>query len=286
MDVSDAEIDRAIVALADPLTMFKDASEDPEASEGIIARLPQLVSIVSRYWLERSQKPRARKGAAKASPAKPSAVRTGASKPNAARTPAKPAAQSQTVHRLRIALRGVRPPVWRRLEVPSDTKLPALNQILQAAMGWMDMHLHAFRVRGVSYGVPDPDFPCDMRDERRVTLGEIAPRPKSRFVFEYDFGDGWEHDVTVEAIEEAKPGFRYPCCLAGKYACPPEDCGGPSGYEEMLEALHEPAHEEHMTWTRWAGDFDPDEFNLEEVDAALATFAPSTRTRKPRRKRA
>jgi hypothetical protein len=145
VDVTDAEIDRAIVALGDPLTMFKDASEDPEASEGIIARLPQLVSIVSRYWLERSQKPRARKGAAKASPAKPSAVRTGASKPNAARTPAKPAAQSQTVHRLRIALRGVRPPVWRRLEVPSDTKLPALNQILQAAMGWMDMHLPSLR---------------------------------------------------------------------------------------------------------------------------------------------
>ncbi len=274
-----------ILALADPSAMFEDASGDPEASEPIISQLPQLVAIIARYWLERSQSRRSRKGAAQ-TPAKPKAVRAGASKPGPARTTAQPDGQLQTVHRLRIALRGVRPPVWRRLEVPSDTKLPALNQILQAAMGWTDTHLHAFRVRDIAYGAPDPNFPSGMRDERRVTLGEIAPQPKSRFVFEYDFGDGWEHDVTVVAIEEAKPGQRYPRCLAGKRACPPEDCGGPWGYEELLEALGDPTHEEHVSLTGWAGEFDPEEFDLEDVDAELATFAPSTRTRKPRRKRA
>jgi yecA family protein len=138
--------------------------------------------------------------------------------------PARAKAPARTVHRLQISLRDVRPRVWRRLEIASDVKLPQLSRALLAAMGWTDSHLHQFVAGGTYYGTPDPDFPSDMRSERSVTLARIAPEPKDRLLFEYDFGDGWRHTVTVEAIVEPEPNASYPLCTGGARACPPEDC--------------------------------------------------------------
>jgi hypothetical protein len=104
--------------------------------------------------------------------------------------------------------------IWRRVEIASDAKLPDVSRALLAAMGWDDSHLHGFSAHGESYGVPDPDFPSTYRDERRVTLAQLAPRPKDHFIFDYDFGDGWEHRVVVEATADADPEASYLSALS------------------------------------------------------------------------
>ncbi len=148
-------------------------------------------------------------------------------------------------------------------------KLPRVSRALIAAMGWTDTHLHAFRVGRTSYGVPDDDFPSDLRSERQVTLAEIAPSTGGSFWFDYDLGDGWTHKVTVESIISSQ-GETSPRCLAGARACPPEDCGGPHGYRALLNAYADPRHERHREIMRWLpDDFDPDVFDLDETNRAL-----------------
>lgn len=125
----------------------------------------------------------------------------------------------------------MKPPVWRRIEVSSSIKLSDLADVLEAAVGWLGGHLHAFEADSVLYETPDGEsFGRRPRDERKVQLVEVLPAVKSKMRWDYDFGDGWEHDVVVEAIEPARAGVTYPVCLTGKRACPPEDCGGPWGY--------------------------------------------------------
>ncbi|HVA27389.1 MAG TPA: plasmid pRiA4b ORF-3 family protein [Candidatus Baltobacteraceae bacterium] len=173
------------------------------------------------------------------------------------------------VHVLKIQLAVVKPIVWRRIEIESDAKLPLVSRALLYAMGWTDTHLHAFRIGQAEFGVPDPDFASDMINERRITLAQIAPKPKDRFIFDYDFGDGWSHRVTVEKIIESAD-YTAPRCVAGARACPPEDCGGPYGYAELIEALADPAHEEHERLTQWMpDDFDPMAFDLEDANVLL-----------------
>jgi len=172
-------------------------------------------------------------------------------------------------HRLKIVLEDVKPPIWRKIELSSDMKLPQVSRALIATMGWTDTHLHAFRVGRTSYGVPDADFPSDLRSERQVTLAEIAPNAGDSFWFDYDFGDGWTHKVTVESII-ASQGETNPRCLAGARACPPEDCGGPHGYRELLKAYVDPRHERHGDTAQWLpGDFDPNAFDLAGTNRAL-----------------
>jgi Plasmid pRiA4b ORF-3-like protein len=183
-------------------------------------------------------------------------------------------AEPKTVHQLKVTLRHVKPPVWRRLVVSSDMRLSALSDTLESAMGWYGGHLHQFDVRGESYGQPDPDWDDDASDERKVRLTDVLPAVKSKMRWDYDFGDGWEHDVVVEAIEPRNPKLRYPICLAGRATCPPEDCGGPRGYQELLEALQDPAHEDHERLREWAAGFDPGSFDLVEVNAAIRTPRP------------
>jgi hypothetical protein len=180
----------------------------------------------------------------------------------------------ETVHRLLVRLRNVEPAVWRHVEIESGAKLPDVSRALLTAMGWTDSHLHAFRAGAHAYGTVDPDFGLDILDERDVGLGKIAPVPKSTFGFEYDFGDGWEHDVSVDAIYPAELDATYPRCLAGKNACPPEDCGGPPGYESLLEILADPKHPEYKQMRMWAGKFDPAAFDLRKTNVALARLAP------------
>lgn len=176
---------------------------------------------------------------------------------------------SARIYQIKVILKWSKPPIWRRLQVRGDTKLGKLHQILQIAMGWWDEHLHAFEAGGVAYGEPDPDFPSDLRQERNVRLDKIAQEGET-FRYEYDFGDSWVHEIKVEQVLDPEPGVRYPRCLAGKRACPPEDCGGVPGYERMLEIVGNPKDEEHEEMVEWLGEeFDPEVFDLEAVNEEL-----------------
>jgi len=174
------------------------------------------------------------------------------------------------IYQLNIRLRDVRPPVWRRVQVPGELTLAELHKVIQTVMGWTNSHLHEFDIDGVRYGVPDPDWDePETLDESKVKLSQLV-REDSGFRYTYDFGDDWHHDVTVENVHVPEPGTRYPCCVAGRRACPPEDVGGPWGYEEFLAALADPTHDEHAHWMEWAGGgFDAGDFDVAAADKWL-----------------
>jgi hypothetical protein len=177
------------------------------------------------------------------------------------------------VLQLKVTLRHVRPPVWRRILVSSDTPLERLHDILQEAMGWTDSHLHAFAHGTTVYMADDPDMASGLAfiEERGVPIGSLLVEPKDRLRYDYDFGDGWEHDVVVEKVLAPSAATRVPAVLAGRRACPPEDVGGVHGYEMFLEILADPAHPEHAEMREWSGgDGDPESFDLEDADARVA----------------
>jgi hypothetical protein len=161
------------------------------------------------------------------------------------------------VYQLKVTLKGSKPPIWRRIQVRGSTTLPKLHAILQIVMGWTDSHLHQFMVGDIYYGIPDPDWDLDIKSERRIKVGEIVSAVKDRFVYEYDFGDSWEHEIVVEKVLPPEPGVRYPVCLTGKRACPPEDVGGLWGYAEFVEAIGDPKHPEHADMLTWVGGREP-----------------------------
>ncbi len=176
----------------------------------------------------------------------------------------------KSIYQLKVTLKGIRPPIWRRIQVPGDINLGKLHRILQVVMGWSDSHLHLFTSGGMEFGVPDREFGMETRNERTARLSQVVRGEKSKIVYEYDFGDSWEHVVLVEKILPPDPSVRYPTCLKGKRACPPEDCGGVWGYADLLEALADPKHEQHQEMRRWiGGDFDPEAFDLDAVNRQL-----------------
>jgi len=182
---------------------------------------------------------------------------------------------AKTVHQLKITLKWIRAPIWRRVLVRSDISLGELHTVIQRAMGWSDYHLHDFRVGKVEYGPPDaepdPFFGRGPKDEDQAILSRVARSTKSKITYTYDFGDSWEHEILVEKITPAEEGQQYPVCIAGKRHCPPEDCGGAYSYPEFLEALQDPNHPEHETYSEWiGGSFDPEEFDLEAINKRLA----------------
>ena len=174
---------------------------------------------------------------------------------------------------LRIALEEVRPVVWRRLLVPGGVRLNRLHEMFQAAMGWTDSHLHQFRVGDKLYGAQFDDYPDEELDEKTVTV--IGAVGKVRcFFYDYDFGDGWEHEVVVEEVTSWPQGLRYAVCMDGERACPPEDVGGPGGYDDFLRVLADPGHEEFEHLNAWSGGrFDPEEFSLVARNIALQRVA-------------
>lgn len=181
--------------------------------------------------------------------------------------------KERLIYQLKVTLKGSKPPIWRRIQVVSDVSLAKLHQILQIAMGWTDSHLHQFMVGQTYYGVPDPQFDFEIEDEKKVRLSQIAPDVKKKFIYEYDFGDSWEHEIAVEKILQPEPGVRYPVCLAGKRACPPEDCGGMWGYESFLEAIRDPQHPEHDEMLEWVGgEVDSEAFELDPVNQDLKSI--------------
>lgn len=180
------------------------------------------------------------------------------------------------VFQLRVSLVGVKPAIWRRALVPKAVVLPQLHAIVQIAMGWTNSHLHQFKVGDVVFAAPDDDHePPGPIDYRRVTLSQIAPRRGSACTYEYDFGDRWEHLIEVEEELPAKAvRIAVPTCVGGERACPPEDCGGPHGYAELLKALRRPRRPAHHSSVEVVGpEFDPEAFDVSKVNDALAQFA-------------
>jgi hypothetical protein len=171
--------------------------------------------------------------------------------------------------KLKITLAGIRPPVWRRLLVPAAMTLRHLHDAIQASMGWEDAHLHDFEVAGERFG--DPATTDEVTNEARLTLDQIRRAGIQRFKYTYDFGDDWEHLVVIEGAVARVDGQRYPTCVAGKRACPPEDSGGPYGYAHLLAVCADASHPERAEMLEWFGaDFDPDEFSVVEADASVA----------------
>lgn len=183
---------------------------------------------------------------------------------------------NQPVYRLKVTLRGPRPAIWRRIEVPAVVSLFELHHTLQAVMGWTDSHMHQFIHRGTYYGAPDREFGTPMVSERRTRLRDLLNHPKDRVVYEYDFGDNWEHDVVLEEIVDAQPEVRYPRVIAGKRACPPEDVGGYPGYAEFIRAVSDFDHDEHESMLEWIGGrFNPEQFDLIAANDRVPRRRPS-----------
>jgi hypothetical protein len=182
-----------------------------------------------------------------------------------------------SIHTIKVSLRYMKPPVWRRLQVPSNTSLAELHHIIQAAMGWYDCHLHQFEVNGRDYADPEHMLE-ETTDEARWRLARL--QVGQRFAYWYDFGDDWWHDIQVESIDRADPALTYPRCVTGRRACPPEDCGGPWGFAELMSALGDEKHPEHEMYRDWmqqlgGTDYDPARFDLDKINKALAQLGSS-----------
>jgi len=177
------------------------------------------------------------------------------------------------VYQLKVTLRDSKPPIWRRIQVTSDTRLSTLHRVLQVVMGWEGAHLHQFMAHGMYYGTPHPDFGFEVKNEKNVSLHQVVSEVKDKLIYEYDFGDSWEHELLVEKILPLEGGKHYPICLTGKRACPPEDCGGIWGYASFLEAIRDPEHPDHDEMVEWVGgEFDPDAFDLAEINRELQSL--------------
>jgi len=179
------------------------------------------------------------------------------------------------LYQFTITLLDVEPTIWRRIQV-EDCTLDKLHEHIQTSMGWLNCHLHLFEVKGRRYGPPDQmddgfDGP-KTKDSTTTLISQVVPKGGKRFSFKYcyDFGDGWEHEVVFEGNPPADPKKKYPLCVEGERACPPEDCGGPFGYLDFLAAITDPDHEEHESVVEWiGGEFDPEQFSAKDATRAM-----------------
>jgi hypothetical protein len=185
---------------------------------------------------------------------------------------------ADTIARLKITLDDVRPAVLRRIEVPFDIRLDRLHLAIQAAMGWTNTHLYEIRARDVGWSTPDADadWGNDFLDARKARLGDVLEDLGTKTLkYLYDFGDGWEHTIKIERLTDPEPGIVYPRLTEVSGRCPPEDCGGPWGYAELIEAIKDPKHERHDELTEWIGDdFDP---HADQAEWLTAKSMPSPR---------
>ncbi len=182
-------------------------------------------------------------------------------------------------YELKVTLMGIRPAVWRRIAVRNDITLDALHKVLQAVMGWTDSHMHAFQPVGRESHARSRQPAVERNDERRTRLDELLIKPKDRLVYEYDFGDSWEHEVLLERVGDHPAGARYPWVLGGARACPPEDVGGVSGYAHFLQVMRSPRHPDHAEMMEWHGRrFDPEAFDAQALNRAFhGGWAPARR---------
>lgn len=174
-----------------------------------------------------------------------------------------------SVFTLRISLLGSRPEIWRRVLVSGSVRLDRLHLVFQDVMGWTNSHLHCFQIDGSLYGMRIEDWSEVELYEVNYKLADLIG-PGGRFLYEYDFGDSWEHEVIVERIEKVRSSLKVAVCLEGENACPPEDCGGVPGYSYLLEVLTDPSHEEYKSYRTWVGkSFSPALFNLAQTNVVL-----------------
>ncbi len=181
------------------------------------------------------------------------------------------------VFRFKIELLDTKPLIWRRIEVPGNYSFWDLHVAIQDAMGWTDSHLHVFEVldaKGdrVEIGIPDQGGSADFVASWSCKLSKYFKNPGNQYIYEYDFGDAWRHLILLEAVSSPESGMQYPRCLAGARNCPPEDCGGPYGFEDFLEAIADPKHEDHKDLLDWCGghydavEFDPEAVKFDDPD--------------------
>jgi hypothetical protein len=183
---------------------------------------------------------------------------------------------------LMVTLRHTHLPIWRRLIVPASLTLHELHNVIQTAMGWEGYHLHLFDIDGVLYGDVEEIEGRPLGAEDSFTVGQAADAARE-FSYEYDFGDSWDHIIRVEQ-SMASVGSGTPHLIGGGRACPPEDCGGTSGYEHLLEVIADPTHEEHEQLLQWVGgEYDPEGFDLAETNAKLELIDRHTRQRRSER---
>ncbi len=188
--------------------------------------------------------------------------------------------QQQKLVTLWINLVDSQPEIWRLFRVPSAISLASLHSVIQDVMGWSDTHLHQFVSGNTAYA--DPACELDARDSRKVALSAILRKPGDVLQYDYDFGDCREHRLVATAFSQGT--LDHAECLAGKRCCPPDDIGGVRGYEQFIEAISDPDHEEHEEMTAWCaevtgGDYDPEDFDVEQINEALEQRTLSLRFR-------
>lgn len=176
------------------------------------------------------------------------------------------------VYQFKITLQKISPLIWRRIQVPASYTFWALHVAIQDSMGWTDTHLHEFRMknpktnRTIKIGIPDEDFGTRVSPGWKKKISDFFTEQNSRADYAYDFGDGWHYEVELEAVLPWQKGVKYPHCVDGQRTCPPEDSGGPYGYQNFLDIIMDPAHEEHGSMLDWAGgEFQPEHFDCAEV---------------------
>lgn len=187
----------------------------------------------------------------------------------------------EPIARIRIELQDIEPRIWRRVDVPLSSTLMALNDIIQLVIGWRGAHLFEFHIGGKIYGDPMPD---DDKYERKIhkakslRLVDLVDRGIDRFLYVYDLGDNWRHDVIIEAVRDGEAEIDYPVFVDGARRGPPEDVGGTSGFMDFLEAALNPSHREHRAMLTWyGGPFDPKDIDEKRIQTYLAWFADRRR---------
>ena len=182
-------------------------------------------------------------------------------------------AQNEPIYQIKVTLEESEPEIWRRFQVKGNTSLYKLHQILQVVMGWESYHLYEFVIGGTHYGESDLDYGMETKDAKRAKLNQAVVGEKAMFTYIYDFGDDWEHEVLIEKILPPESVVRYPVCLAGENACPPEDCGGIWGYDEVLQSIQNPDDKQYDQLREWLGEgFDPKRFDLGEINKRLKSI--------------
>lgn len=180
--------------------------------------------------------------------------------------------ESNRIYQFKITLWDIRPPIWRRIQVPETYTFWDLHVAIQDAMGWADYHLHEFEIASLQsrgkarIGIPEGDFDREVLPGWKQKIADYFTQKNRTANYMYDFGDGWVHKVELEKILPREKNIKYPRCIKGKRACPPEDCGGIGGYYNLLEIMGNSDHEEYDEMLEWlGGEFDPKHFDIKEV---------------------
>lgn len=170
--------------------------------------------------------------------------------------------------KLRIKIPVIEPEIWREILIKNDITFKKLHEIIQLSFGWTNSHLYNFDVNGILFSMPDKEFENnDLDVKNKIT--EFLIEKGQKALYTYDFGDNWEHEIEIVDVLKKEKGIRYPKCLGGKRNGPPEDCGGISGYEDVIDALTSKDKSEHEDLLEWLGDYDPEKFDIDQINKVI-----------------